>query len=209
MFSKLDKKNVARVVAHRLSSDGEKFRTSYQFIPVYYSEEDLAAADPTVPRLLIEGASQQDAQYLLVSQWLGTDSAHYELDLVGSDHHLIPLTGNASLYMPFSDPITKENADKKVITFYHPTMFGDEIYTTHPQLYPDVENVHKLTVTGHGLKLNPSSFSPYISVVEDAPETPDASSLPTTGDTSAPLLWLALMAVSAAAAALLRRRQAA
>jgi len=210
MFSKVDKKNVARVETFRTNSDGEKFRTKYHLIPVCYSEEDLAAEEfLTMPRLLIEGSAQQDAKQLLVSKLQDTDSDHYELDLVDADNYLIPLTGKASLYMPFSDPVTKENANKKVITFYHPTMFGDEIYTTHPQLYPDAENVHKLTVTGHGLKLNPSSFSPYISVVEDAPETPDASSLPTTGDTSAPLLWLALMAVSAAAAALLRRRQAA
>lgn len=208
MFSKLNKKNVARVETIRTGFDGESLRTERYLIPVYYSEEALAAADdPAVPRLLIKGADRRDAEYLLVSKWLGVDSDHYELDLVAGQQ-LIPLTGEAELYMPYTDAITKGKIKDKVITFYHPTMFGDEIYTTHPQLYPGAENVHKLTVTENGLKLNPSQFSPYISVVEDAPEAPVSPSLPQTGDSSQIHLWMIWMILSAAAMLLMRRRTA-
>lgn len=201
MFSKLDKKNIARVVAQRLNSDGERFGTSYQLIPVCYSEEDLAAADPNSVRLLLEGTKQQNADRLLVSKWIGIDGDHYEIDLVDADNHLIPLTGKASMYMPFPDTITVENAKNHVITFYHPTMFGDEIYTTHPKRYPDAENVYKLTVTAHGLKLNPTSFSPYIAVLD----LPDAD-LPKTGDNSHIALWLALLALAGTAILTLKRK---
>lgn len=141
---------------------------------------DLPAVQTTTP-MFVEAAELPQS---------GDDAIRYEITLF--DHNGIKTqpTEPVLLYLPYPDGKTQAECENMAFAVYH----QGEVYSTQNG---------KLACTPYGLCLEVTSFSPYDLTWENVP-----ASLPTTGDRSNLTLYMALLALCIAAAAMKARKTA-
>lgn len=147
--------------------------------------------------ILQQGTDKWNAQYALLDEKhkaLADQNSLMLLDIKHANIYGDPLTldgTTCSVYIQITEPWGGKNA----FHFAYLADGNDEAFGTEILTDPYGQK-------GEFLKVNAEHFSPFAAYVEGdpvaAPVAPPAGSVPSTGDQSAPAMWLALAAMSAA-----------
>lgn len=149
--------------------------------------------------ILRQGTDKWNAQYALLDEKhkaLADQNSLMLLDIKHADYWGEPLTldgRTCSVYIQITDPWGGKKEDE--FHFAYLANEADDAFDTEILTDPHGQK-------GEFLKVNAEHFSPFAAYVEGdpvaAPVAPPAGSVPSTGDQSAPAMWLALAAMSAA-----------
>ena len=169
---------------------------------------DLTPKQRKVPRLF-PADQDWDQEWFLKAQIIHTDAENavcYELTLVDEYENEVELPESTTLYLPYPENMTAEEAAKYAFVVVHEAKSGTQIYSTQEG---------SLIRQEYGLEMTVDSLSPFTinwGTEEEMnallPSGADTSALPQTGDNSHIAYWLALLALAGSALVCIKRKAA-
>lgn len=169
---------------------------------------DLTPKQRKVPRLF-PADQDWDQEWFLKAQVIHTDAENaicYELTLVDEYENEVELPESTTLYLPYPENMTAEEAAKHEFVVVHEAKSGTQIYSTQEG---------SLIRQEYGLEMTVDSLSPFTinwGTEEEMnallPSDADTSALPQTGDNSHIAYWLALLALAGSALVCIERKAA-
>lgn len=173
-----------------------------------YNNFDLTPEQQDVPRLFPPNENWAN-EWFLKAQLVETDAKNsicYELTLVDEYENEVALPESTTLYLPYPEGMSAEEAAGYEFVVVHEAKDGTQIYSTQDGT---------LIKREYGLEMTVSSLSPFTinwGTEEEMNELlasgVDTSILPQTGDNSLLTLWLFMLSLAAAALLTLRRQTA-
>jgi len=178
--------------------DGDSYEVVYEDHP---AASNLSELNANRINLLLPGAHDNaDFTISVTIHDQGGDRA-IAYDLVLTDNkkqEFADIADGADLYLPYPAGMDMQSAAQYAFTVTHYTAYGEETFSTRNGT---------LELTPYGLRMRIHSMSPFLLTWDDVPVSV-VGALPKTGDGSRLGLWLALLAMAAAAAVLSRRKTA-